>query len=226
MSDHLTEEEQLEALKRWWKENGKLIVLAVVVSAGGYFGWGAWQDHQRTQAETASVQFEALLNQMDTDEAGVSSELVDEIKQIKSNSLYAYNAAFLKAQAAVRNDDLDTAAAELEWILNANPEESVALLARVRLARVLNAQAEYAEALTVLSAVEPPASFASRFAEVRGDVLLGQGDHTGARAAYQMALEGLGAEAQSRASLLEMKLDNLATAAADEQDVASGENAS
>ena len=44
MADHITEEEQIEALKRWWDENGKQVVLAIVLTVGGYFGWQAWTD--------------------------------------------------------------------------------------------------------------------------------------------------------------------------------------
>ena len=32
MADHITEEEQIEALKRWWDENGKQTILAIVLT--------------------------------------------------------------------------------------------------------------------------------------------------------------------------------------------------
>ena len=51
MSVHLTEEEQLENLKRWWKDYGKLIIAAVVICVAGYFAVTGWQDHKRQQAE-------------------------------------------------------------------------------------------------------------------------------------------------------------------------------
>lgn len=225
MSTHLTEEEQLEALKRWWNENGKWILTAVVLAAGGYFGWNAWQDQRTGQALAASAQYEALLSSADTGE--LNPGLVGEIKQNHGSSQYAYNAAFLRAQNAVQNDDLATAASELQWILDQTSRGAAAELARVRLARVLIAQSDYGQALEVLDA-SPSDSFASKFAEARGDALLGQGDHARARAAYQSALTGLGPDAQSRMVLLEMKLDDLvgASTRGPEADVETEENAS
>lgn len=224
MSDHLTEEEQLEALKRWWKENGKFIVLAVVVAVGGYFGWGAWQDQQRAQAESASTQYEQLLNSMRSPEQELPSELVENLKQ--GGDLYAYNAALIKARDAVEKGELDAAAEQLQWVLDQSPDAPVAQLTRLRLARVLAAQGSHDTALAELKSSEPAESFASEYAEVRGDILLAQGKPDDARGAYQFALENLTSPQQNRAALLQMKIDNLKTASASESAAGAEENAS
>lgn len=224
MSTHLTEEEQLEALKRWWNENGKWVLTAIILSVGGYFGWNAWQDQRTGQALAASAQYEALLSSADAGE--LDPGLVEGIKQTHRSSQYAYNAAFLHAQDAVQNNDLATAASELQWILDQTSRGAAAELARVRLARVLIAQSDYTQALELLDQASPSDSFASKYAEARGDALLGQGDHARARAAYQSALAGLGPEAQSRMVLLEMKLDDLAGATTSSQEAEAEENAS
>lgn len=224
MSDHLTEEEQLEALKRWWKENGKFIVLAVVVAVGGYFGWGAWQDHQRAQAESASAQYEQLLNSLRAPEQELPSDLVSELKQ--GTGLYAYSAALIKARSAVEEGELDAAAEQLRWVLEQSPDAAIAQLTRLRLARVLAAQGSPDAALAELQRTEPAESFASEFAEVRGDILLAQGKADDARDAYQFALENLTSPQQNRAALLQMKIDNLKTASASELAAGAEENAS
>ncbi len=224
MSDHLTEEEQLEALKRWWKENGKFIVLAVVVAVGGYFGWGAWQDQQRAQAEAASAQYEQLLNSLRAPDQELPAEVVQELKQ--GSGLYAYNAALIKARTAVEKGDLDAAAKELQWVLDESPEAPVAQLTHLRLARVLAAQGSHQAALAELQRTEPSESFASEYAEVRGDILLAQGNTDEARSAYQFALENLTSPQQNRAGLLQMKIDNLKTASAGEPAAGAEENAS
>ena len=54
MDQYGTEEEQVEALKRWWDENGKLTIAAVVIALSTGFGWRAFQDYQVTQADLAS----------------------------------------------------------------------------------------------------------------------------------------------------------------------------
>ena len=223
MSTHLTEEEQLEALKRWWSENGKWVVTAIVLAVGGYFGWNAWQDQRTGQALAASAQYEALLSSADGGD--LNPGLVEDIKETSRSSQYAYNAAFLRAQNAVQNDELATAVNELQWILDQTSRGAAAELARVRLARVLIAQADYEQALELLDQ-SPSDSFESKYAEARGDALLGQGDHARARAAYRSALSGLGPESQSRAVLLEMKLDDLAGATTSSREAAAEENAS
>jgi predicted negative regulator of RcsB-dependent stress response len=53
VADHITEEEQIEALKRWWEENGKQTLLGIALIVGGYFGWQAWTDHGVEQASAA-----------------------------------------------------------------------------------------------------------------------------------------------------------------------------
>ena len=62
MADHITEEEQIEALKRWWDENGKQVILAIVLTVGGYFGWEAYSDHAEEQAAAASLVYQQILD--------------------------------------------------------------------------------------------------------------------------------------------------------------------
>ena len=65
MADHLSEEEQIEAVKRWWAANGMQTILAVVLVIGGYFGWQAWTDHVDDQAAAASLVYQEMLDNMD-----------------------------------------------------------------------------------------------------------------------------------------------------------------
>ena len=47
METFRTEEEQVEAIKRWWQENGKSTVLGVAIAMAAVFGWRGWNDYQR-----------------------------------------------------------------------------------------------------------------------------------------------------------------------------------
>ncbi|UZJ45130.1 tetratricopeptide repeat protein [Marinimicrobium sp. C6131] len=233
MSDHLTEEEQLEALKRWWKENGKWIVAAVVVAVGGYFGWTTYQDRQQAEAEAGSAIYSELLDTLAVEEGSAVSdddraratELVTQLKTEHANSAYGANAALIRARWAVDENDLETAEGELRWVLEQETSEAVRQLARLRLARVLSAGGQLDDALATLEAESPADSIAAEYAEARGDILSKQGDNEGAAQAYQSALDSLDAQQQNRVLLLQMKLDNVQPAAASD---ASGteENAS
>lgn len=216
MSVHLTEEEQLEAMKRWWKEHGKTILISVVVAVGLYFAWNAWQDQQRAKAEAASATYEELLKIVATEPGKVLAEserttaehLVKELKEGDNTSLYAHNAAFFLARIAVSEERLDDAVTELKWVLSNKPDDATRQLANLRLARVLLAQQAYDDALDLVQ-TPPTVGFASEYAEVHGDVLKAKGDLDAARTAYEKALAAITQQQQERFMVLQMKLDDL-----------------
>ncbi len=218
MTAHLTEEEQLEALKRWWNENGKSTIAAVVLAVGGYFGWESWQTSQQQQAEAASALYQDLLEaaivepgqSLDDAAEATANHLAATLKDSHSSSLYAAQAALILAKLSVDDGRLDEAAVELEWVLGQKPDLELRLLAQLRLARVAIAQQDYDKALSLLAAADGVelASYSSSYAEVRGDVYILQGMTDQARNEYQSALAQLEASS-SRRQILEMKLNDI-----------------
>lgn len=218
MTAHLTEEEQLEALKRWWNENGKSTIAAVVLAVGGYFGWESWQTSQQQQAEAASALYQDLLEaaivepgqSLDDATEATANHLAATLKDSHSSSLYAAQAALILAKLSVDDGRLDEAAVELEWVLDQKPALELRLLAQLRLARVAIAQQDYDKALSLLAATDGVelASYSSSYAEVRGDAYLLQGQTDQARNEYQSALAQLEA-GSSRRQILEMKLNDI-----------------
>ncbi|MDN3639264.1 tetratricopeptide repeat protein [Simiduia curdlanivorans] len=224
MSAHLTEEEQVEALKRWWAENGKSLIVAVIIGVGGYMGFGAWKDGRQAGAEEASAQYEQITELMagqeavsETDKATIN-HLAQGLKDNHADTLYGVQAAMLLAKQAVEANDLSKAEAELRWALDQASELNVELLARLRLARVLAAQAKFADALSVIS-VQEEASFASLYAEVRGDVFAAESKLDKAAEAYTAAIASVDAKDMARAGQLRMKLNSVQPKAADKKDV-------
>jgi predicted negative regulator of RcsB-dependent stress response len=219
VSTHLTEEEQLEVLKRWWKDYGKTIIAAIVASIAIYFGWTTWQEKQHAKAESASAQYDTLVKLLnvepgkaltDSDKA-TAEHIANELKEKNGKSLYAQGAAFYLAKSAVDAGNLDKAIAELQWILSSKPAVATEQLTRVRLARVYVAKAAYAEAQAQI-AEEPSKAFASEYAEVRGDILKAQGNKEAAATAYKKALETTDPQNQERSMILQMKADELKSA--------------
>lgn len=219
MAEHLTEEEQIEALKRWWAENGTSTVVGVVLAVSGYFGWEFWKDSQQESAEAASASYQTLMDAVVVEPGQLLSEeksttanhLADELKSQHASSLYASQAALFKAKLAVEAQDLKTAAAELQWVIDRNVEPALTLLTRSRLARVQIDLGEYEQALATVTDANS-GSFKALFAEIRGDILLAQEKTSEARAAYQLALDNLITEQASRRPLLEIKISDLQTA--------------
>lgn len=212
MSDHLTEEEQIENLKRLWKEYGSTVIVSVVVATGGYFGWNYWQDQQQLKAEKASDIYEQLVMSANEQEGEQSrttiNHLTEQLKDIDKHSAYAIQAAFYAAQAAVIAGDLDTAKAQLNWAIDNSRSPALKEVARLRLARLLASEGNYDKALTLV-ANQPANGFGAEQAEVRGDILRQNGDRAAALTAYQSAIEKMNPEQQQRRVVLQMKIDDL-----------------
>ena len=209
MSDY-TEEEQIAQIKEWWRRNGKPLLVGGALALVIVFGWQAWQKHQVNQAHTSSVLYQQLLEvalvpagQVDAQQV---AKLLAELKKVNAYSAYTQYASLLAAKVAVENKQLDDAALELNAVLAKPANDTLAELARQRLARVLLAQEQAEQALQLLDAKVLPAFAASRD-ELRGDTLVLLERPADAKAAYLQAKQAVSAEAAA-ASLL-MKLDNL-----------------
>lgn len=216
MADHLTEEEQLEQLKTWWKDNGFSLIAAVLVGLIAYFGFQWWQNHQQQQAEQASALYGQLVESIQANPANgnaVSEEdkktafyLAEQLRTDYSNSLYAVNASLFAAKIAVEENDLETAVSSLKWAVD-NSRDAMQGIASLRLARLYLAKEQYDEALALVNTdIE---SLQSMSAELRGDILLAKNDVKGAKAAYQEALDSVGETTSIRRQLLPIKIANL-----------------
>ncbi len=195
MDVYTTEEEQVEAIKRWFRENGRSLITAILVALILVFGYRYWQDSRLLKSEAAAAQYEGLkaaVRRWDSEakpEALTTAKtLAENLKKDFSASTYAHFAALMKARLAVKENDLVGAEAELRWVLDHKPAVDLAALAQVRLARVLHAKGDDAGALAIVDAAKPN-SYSFMYEKVRGDILLGKGDAAGARTAYEKAKE-------------------------------------
>ena len=217
MADHITEEEQIEALKRWWDENGKQVVLAIVLTVGGYFGWQAWTDYVDDQTAAASLVYQEMLDNMDgvvpgdalgTDKQAEISLLAETLKQDYSNTQYAFYAALIKAKLAVESTDLTAAAVELQWAMD-NADETVnENIARLRLARVEAAAGNLDTALQLVQGVDA-GELKSAFDEAKGDFYQQQGNAGAAYSAYEAAMMSIDAGNSSASQLLQLKISQV-----------------
>ncbi|UYG07316.1 YfgM family protein [Halomonas sp. M4R1S46] len=212
MAELRTEEEQLEAIKRWWKENGTSLILGAVIAAAGVFGWKAWQDYQAGQAEAASQRYQQLLTlsgQDALDEAArrQADGLVTTLTEDHGDSLYADLARLLDARLAVQAGDTAAARTALEGLIAESPRPYLQGLARLRLARLQLADDAAEAALATLDG-EIPAPLAAQRADIRGDAHLMLGDREAARAAWREALSLSEASDQPLYGV-QLKLDDL-----------------
>jgi predicted negative regulator of RcsB-dependent stress response len=199
-----TEQEQVEALRRWWQENGKALILGVVIGLGGLFGYRAWQDHRATEAVLAADLHATVLGAL---ERGQTATVVADSTRLRSDyaaTPYAALASLAEAKALVDDGDLAAARVALTWVVEHADQEEVAAVARLRLARLLLDQGDAGAAQAQLDAL-PAGRFPALVAELRGDLLREQGQAEAARAAYREAL----ASGSENRAVVQMKLDDL-----------------
>ena len=214
MAEMRTEEEQVDALKRWWQENGKTLLLTLAVALALVFGWRTWQDRQAAEAANASALYQNLVQAVSLSLRGESADaqvataehLAGSLKSDHEDSAYASLAALLMARVAVEQGQLDEALAQLEWVLSHEPADAQRIVATLRKARIMGEQGQGSEALALLDTLEP-GSFEASYQELRGDLLLSGGKTTEARDAYRLAAQA--AETAGVRPLLTMKLENL-----------------
>ena len=210
MADHMQDEADLEALKRWWDENGKGIVAAVVVAVLGTVGWQQYQGFTVSQAEAASDLYATMLAiQLEDGDAAQFTALAEEIKSEHSGSTYARFAAMLEARRAVDEGDLEGAEAALRWALTAGDTRSdIGQLIQLRLARVLADQGKETEALAILG--QGSAAFPVAYAQAQGDIHLAAGRPEQALAAYRQGRD-LATELGQYSVVLDNKVRTLET---------------
>ncbi|XHF43332.1 YfgM family protein [Metapseudomonas boanensis] len=206
-----TEEEQIAELKDWWQRNGKPLLTGGVLALAVVFGWQAWQKYQTNHAQGASILYQQLLETTltpsGTPDAAKVAELAGKLKSEFAGSHYAQYGSLFVAKVAVEAGKLDDAAAELKTVLDKPADDTLAELARQRLARVLAAQGKAEDALKLLEGDADKAFAASR-EELKGDFLVQLGRADEAHAAYQKAKAALPEDAAVGG--LQMKIDDLA----------------
>lgn len=201
MEQFTTEEQQVEAIKKFWKDNGTAIILGAVLGFGGLWGWRYYNAELIASQEQASDAYQSAVADLGRDEAAFSS--VKTFVTENSDSPYAVMASFKLAKEAVEREDLSEAAKQLSWITQTEANTAVKDVAFLRLSRVQMEQEKFAEALTQLNNITA-SSFNAQIEEVKGDIFQRQGKIDEALEAYAAALEDAGSN-----PVLQMKLDDL-----------------
>lgn len=210
MAEHHEEQEQIEAMKRWWLENRAFVITGVVIGVVAVAGWRGWEWHQTRQAEAASALYDLVAEGIAAKDGAKASESMTALKDGYARTPYAANAALLMAKHLVEDGDLAAAKAMLEWAGSAAVDREVATLARIRLARLQVADGAAEAALATLAAV-PAGAFDGLREDARGDALSALGRAEDARKAWQAALAASEGNLADRA-MIELKLEALGPA--------------
>lgn len=204
MAEHLDDEEQLEALKKWWRENGRSVVGGVVIGLALVGGWRGWQYYDQNRAETAGARYDELLVAAESRQPDRAVELAEGLRAEFGDTAYASLAALQAAKLKFEGGDGGAAQVHLAWVRANAPDSALRQIASLRLARILIGEGELDAAQRIIDGA-PRDAFAPEFAELRGDLARARGDLPAARAAYEEALAGK----PGSGVLLRMKLEDL-----------------
>jgi predicted negative regulator of RcsB-dependent stress response len=211
VDEYLDEREQAEQIKNWFKENWLWLVAGVGIGLGGLFGFRAWDGHLDRKSQEAAAQFGQMLDTLDSQGREAGLALVDPLVDKYGATPYADQARLVAARVHVEAGELDQAAARLREVMDGSKDPELALVARLRLARVESGAGRHDAALKLLDEAGSPA-IGPRLDELRGDILLARGDREAALAAYEkarVAATGAGAEGLVDPDTLGLKIDAL-----------------
>ena len=207
MEIYQTEEQQVEAIKSYWQENGNMIIAGIVLGFVGFIGFNFYKDNQLANETAISDSYQTLIENSTTDKAAFSENAQKFISE-NANTSYASLTALALAKDAADAQDWQGAQTQLTSALKSAPTEGIKGIVSLRLARVQIQQEQYKQALATL-AKPLPESFTAAIEEIKGDTYLLQGKKELARNAYQTAIA---ADGLANSPSLQMKLDDLATA--------------
>ena len=205
MEIYETEEERLDAAKRWWKENGQSTIIGLVVGIAIVLGWNFWQDHKKEQAGQASALYGQLIQAVAADKKDSAEKLAERIQQQYPKTEYAAYSGLLLAKIKVQQGDPAKAKAILKGIA-AGSNKELSNIAKIRQVRLMLASGEYEQGLQLINDVDPAtsSSFSGNYDELVGDLYVALDRLDQARTSYQKALEN-----GYRSPLLQLKIDDL-----------------
>ena len=204
MAYSIEEEQEINQLKDWWKENGKTIIVAFILGVGGMFGWRYWQAHQAEQIAQASAQYDALIYSAQQDEQAKKAN-IEQFVQDNSKTAYAVFALLDEAKKATEKQDFAAAEANLNQALTQSQDEVLTSIVALRLSAVQFQLGQLDNALTTLNQVKGE-SFNARKAILTGDIQVAKGDKVAAKNSFQQAQQS---GSQLEQQMAKMKLNNL-----------------
>jgi len=203
-----TEEEQVAAIKRWWKENGVSTIVGVVLGGMVIAGWDFWQGNVKEQANQASALYDQLQISLSKENNESVAAISKKINTEHGDSAYASYSALLLAKTKVQENDLEAAKSILEKQMNNANSNEIKNIARLRLVKLLYATGENEKGLQLIAEADQATAkgFSASYDELKGDLYVALDRLGEARTAYESALrEG------AKSPLLQFKLDDITT---------------
>lgn len=216
MNDIISDEQQqIEAIKNWIKDNLLWIAGFIVVACVSFFGPDAYQTYKNNKIFPASDSYEEFnstltiaLSQIVVTEALQQNVdgLADQIIENYPDTHYAFLTSIGAAKLSAQVGSYGAAKSRLTWAADQADSEADKQLVNYRLAIVETQLGNTDAALDLLG--DSNEHFAPLYAEARGDIYSIQGERDQAILSYQEALDA-SEENTNQSYLVGLKLTNL-----------------
>ncbi len=190
MSTYLTDDEQVEQLKQWWKDYGKTALIGILIALAVIFGWRGWQRYETNQSLSASLIYDNVINSASShDEKGVQQATKLLINKYERTP-YAAMAALVLGQQDIKHGNLTQAQANYIWAMKNTNSDTIKQIARLRVARVMIEREHAQLALSTLSKVDD-AAYEPLINLVQGEAYVQLKQYDQAQAHLKNALDAL-----------------------------------
>lgn len=199
-----TEEEQVEQIKQWIKENGWGIAIGLLVGFGGIFSWNYYQTYQQQQSVKARSVYLTLINNPEK-----SPTIKADLQANYPESSYVKYANLMLAKNAVKAKDYPKALDYLQPLLN-DENTIIASITQLRASSIYLQTGDYERALSVLDndTYNQEDEFEVLYNQLKGDIYLAQKNIVSAKEHYQLAIQKLDNDSRLK-QLIQIKLSDL-----------------
>lgn len=208
MSIYMTEEEQIDAIRQWWKRHQNIITTVLLVVLLCALGVKYWFWHKEKVIQQASTTYEQLLSAFSNQDDKAVKTHAEHIVHEYGNTVYADAARMALAKSLVQQAKYSEARKYLNDVAQNSKVAALKQVASIRVARILFAEKSYDQALSQLAGTSDEA-YAPMVHELQGDIYAAKKEFNEAMSHYRQAV----LETQKRGmanAFLDMKLHELA----------------
>jgi predicted negative regulator of RcsB-dependent stress response len=206
----MTEDEQLEAIKKWWTRYQRPVTIVLSIVLAVVAGWRYWQWHADKVTQQASYTYEQLMMAFAQKDDKAVQAYAKQLSTEYRQTVYADVAHLAMAHYFVTHEQLNDAKNELNDVITHGNMPALQEVAAIRVARILISEKSYDAALNTLNELQTKHSdmvYAAKINELKGDIYAATGRAVKAQNFYQAAQVDVQKKGVNNA-FLDMKIAN------------------
>ncbi len=207
MAYDLEEQDQIDALKAFWKKYGNFLLGAISVALLAFAGYRYYESTQANKSAQAVALYDEVREAALKNDLGKAKTVAGQLFEKFGDTAYADMTGLLMAKLYIDGKDEKSAKASLQALIDKGRDDDYKHIARVRLAGILLDEKAYDEALKLVAS-DSAGKFSASYADRRADIQVASGKVADAKASYKLALEKMEPNSPMR-RVVQLKLDSL-----------------